>query len=565
MKTSSAALKVGLTAALVGIIGYGAFKFVGKGLPSSSGYVVWALFRDATGLVEKSRVQIAGLVVGEIADRRLAGSLARVEVRVRPDVKLWSNAAIYKRSASLLGEFYLEIDPGTPESPDPLTGSVHPNFPLAGCVERTGNPGCAQIRNVVEAVTTSDVLVQVSETLPVLRDILRDVQELTAGPIRSITHEVETGIHDNSAALSRLIAHMDRIVVDVEKLTTDKGPVYGDIRTSMDNVRQITESLKSLIGSGEGQMNTAGDKIRKNLDTLQTTLDKLNVTIAEVNTVAQRVNRGEGTVGKLLTDDTIARNLGDISDDAAGFVRSVTRLQTLIGISEEFHSTLGLRSGGSTAAWKTYLSLRLQPRPDKSYDIEVVDDPRGYHNYSHTTQVTTATAGTTPPAGGGAQPAVLNVDTYNRSSAFRFSFMFAKRIEWGGVGLTARLGIKESTGGGGAMLDLWGQRLQLQVDLFDFASEQNPRLKVLGAIELFKHVWLMGGLDDILNNPTATSGPVDNSGNPITSCGPATPAAFCQGGRDWFLGARLTFNDEDLRALLTVGGAALSGVAGGSR
>jgi len=558
VKSSSAAIKVGLTALLVALVGYGAFKFLGKGLPSQSGYVVWALFRDATGLVEKSRVQIAGLVVGEIADRRLQGSLARVDVRIKPEVKLWSNAAIYKRTASLLGEFYLEIDPGTPESPDPLTGSVHKNFPIEGCAERTGNPDCAQIRNVVEAVTTTDVLLQVSETLPVLRDILRDVQEMTQGPMKNIAREVETGIHQNSDSLARLIENMNRIVVDVERLTTENGPVYSDIRSSMTNVREITESLKDLIGTGQGQVNTAGDKIKRDLDQLSVTLEKLNRSIDEVNDVASKVNRGEGTVGKLLTDDTIARNVGDITEDAAGFVRSVTRLQTIVGISEEMHCPFG-SCGSSTLSWKTYLSLKLQPRPDKYYEIELIDDPRGSHTYNHQTQVTTTGPGGTGPS------STLNIDTFNRTSAFRFSFLFAKRIEGRGVGLTARLGIKESTGGGGAIVDFWGQRLALSLDLFDFVSEQYPRVKVMGALEMFKHVWLLGGVDDVLNSPTNASGPVDASNRPIGSCGPATPAGYCQGGRDWFVGARLSFNDEDLRALLTVGGAALSGLAGGSK
>jgi phospholipid/cholesterol/gamma-HCH transport system substrate-binding protein len=327
----------------------------------------------------------------------------------------------------------------------------------------------------------------------------------------------------------------------------------------MDNIRQVTESLKDLIGTGQGQVNTAGDKIKRDLDQLSVTLEKLNRSIDEINDVASKVNRGEGTVGKLLTDDTIARNVGDISEDAAGFVRSLTRLQTIVGISEEMHCPFG-SCGSGTLSWKTYLSLKLQPRPDKYYEIELIDDPRGYHSYNHQTQVTTTGTGT-----GTSMPSTLNIDTYNRTSAFRFSFLFAKRIEGRGVGLTARLGIKESTGGGGAIVDFWGQRLALSLDLFDFVSEQYPRIKVMGALEMFKHVWLLGGVDDVLNSATNASGPVDASNRAIASCGPATPAGYCQGGRDWFVGARLSFNDEDLRSLLTVGGAALSGLGGGAR
>ena len=82
-----------------------------------------AYFHDATGLVEKSRVQIAGLNVGHIVSRELNvrpprkelvehKRFAKITVALDRDVVLYTNATCSKRSASLLGEFYLEIDPG---------------------------------------------------------------------------------------------------------------------------------------------------------------------------------------------------------------------------------------------------------------------------------------------------------------------------------------------------------------------------------------------------------------------------------------------------------------------
>ena len=68
MKTASAALKVGFTTLVMVALSVVAFRFVSKGVRGQEGPVVWALFRDATGLVDKSRVQIAGLIVGEIVE-----------------------------------------------------------------------------------------------------------------------------------------------------------------------------------------------------------------------------------------------------------------------------------------------------------------------------------------------------------------------------------------------------------------------------------------------------------------------------------------------------------------
>ena len=41
---------------------------------------------------------------------------AKITIRIEPDITLYENAVVSKKSASLLGEYYLEIDPGTPQS-----------------------------------------------------------------------------------------------------------------------------------------------------------------------------------------------------------------------------------------------------------------------------------------------------------------------------------------------------------------------------------------------------------------------------------------------------------------
>jgi phospholipid/cholesterol/gamma-HCH transport system substrate-binding protein len=535
VKGLSAGVKVGITALVIAAIAYLSFKFVGKGIKGEEGYEVWALFHDATGLVDKSRVQVAGLTIGEIKDRRLQGTYARVDIKIKPDAVLWSNAAIFKKSASLLGEFYLEIDPGTPESIDPVTRKPVANYQLKDCYDVTHKENCNQITSVIEAVTTTDVLTQVTETLPVLRDILKDIQRLTQGPLQDIAREVQGGIAKNAEAAERLLNHIDQIAVDVKGITGGKDAE--ELRESMKNIREITESVKKLLGAGEGQVNTTADKLKQQLDTLAITLDKVNHSLDNVSDVTDKVAKGEGTVGRLLTDPTIADNVTDITDDASSFIKSITRLQTIVGIREEYAVL--------NNDFKTYISLRLMPRPDKYYLIELVDDPRGSRTYSHTYQNTNG--------------AVTNTDTWNRSPAFKVSFMFAKRVEFleGKIGVTGRLGIKESTGGLGLDVDFWGQRLTLTIDVFDFGSNPLPRLKAWFALEFIKHVWLVAGGDDLLNENGVNLRP-----GPMVTCdGNISPTSWCKGGRDVFAGLMLTFNDEDLRALLTVGGSALSGVA----
>ncbi len=188
---------------------------------------------------------------------------------------------------------------------------------------------------------------------------------------------------------------------------------------------------------------------------------------------------------------------------------------------------------------KTYVAIQLQPRPDKYYLIELIDDPRGSRTVEQTfTQ-------TDDPS----RPQTTFTTTVRTSDKFRFSFQLAKRIFLanGRIAITGRFGIKESTGGIGADVEIplalaskWMRTLEFKFDLFDFRSNLLPRLKLLAALEFYKHIWIVAGTDDVLNVS-------------------APPGSQSFTGRDYFIGAQLTFNDEDLRALLTVGGAALIG------
>ena len=86
------------------------------------------------------------------------------------------------------------------------------------------------------------------------------------------------------------------------------------------------------------------------------------------------------------------------------------------------------------------------------------------------------------------------------SDSIRFTFQFAKRFDW----LTLRYGIKESTGGIGADadFDVVEPRPQaLSVDAFDATFDRYPRVKIAAAYEVFRHLYVLGGVDELLNKP----------------------------------------------------------------
>jgi phospholipid/cholesterol/gamma-HCH transport system substrate-binding protein len=504
VRRSWASVTVGLLVVVVGIVSYVLIHSTSERSSSGEGYAVWALFRDASGVFEKSRVQTAGIAIGQIDGRVLDPSgKARVTIRIKPGIKLYENAVVSKKSASLLGEYYLEIDPGTELR---LVGTEK----RVMAVLKNGD----QIKYVREPTAMGDIVNDVGALLPIMHDILDDVHKLTSGSITNIADNVNTLIETNSEVLERLLNRVDRIAANVEGVTTAEAD---DVKTSIKNVREITESIKSLIGTTNGEVAGNGAAVRGSIDRLQSTITSLDHTMKNIETITNRVEKGEGTVGHVLNDDTIARNVEDITEDASTFVRGITRLQTIVGLRTEYNFL--------SSTFKNYISVTLMPRPDKFYLIELVEDPRGYREVTTTTSNDSLTG-------------PRSTTTVTVSERLRFTLMMGKRIG----PLALRFGIKESTGGFGADLYLLDDRLSLSVDVFDMRTNQYPRIKPTFAGAIWKrNLFIVAGVDDLVNFTRARAG--------------------AGGGIDWFTGMQLVFNDEDLKSLLLVGGGAAAGSA----
>jgi phospholipid/cholesterol/gamma-HCH transport system substrate-binding protein len=498
VRRSWASVTVGALVLIVGVVSYVLIHYTSERAGANAGYTVWGLFHDASGVYEKSRVQTAGIAVGQIEKRELDpgnSGKAKITVRMKPEIKLYENAAISKKSASLLGEFYLEIYPGTEFVME--HGQRRPSRVL-----KDGD----QVLIITEPTAMNDLVNDVGTLLPIMRDILEDVRKLTSGTITNIADNINTLIETNSEVLERLLNRVDRIAANVEGVTSSEAE---DVKQSIKNVRQITESIKTLIGTTQGEVQGTSGAMRGSIDKLQATITSLDKTMKTVEHITERIDKGEGTVGRVLTDDTIARNVEDITEDASTFVRGVTKLQTIVGLRTEYNFL--------SSTFKNYISVQLMPRPDKFYLIELVEDPRGFREAKRTTTVSSISGASSE-------------ETVTVTERLRFSLMLGKRV--GPV--AGRFGIKESTGGFGVDLYLLEDRLSLSVDVFDMRTNQYPRIKPTFAGAIWKrNLFLVAGVDDFINFTRARAG--------------------AGGGIDWFLGTQLTFNDEDLKTLLLFG------------
>ena len=160
------------------------------------------------------------------------------------------------------------------------------------------------------------------------------------------------------------------------------------------------------------------------------------------------------------------------------------------------------------------------------------------------TTTTTSTTSTT-------QPASVTTTTVNEDK-LTFSVQMGKR--YGPV--TFRIGIIEGSGGAGADLHLFQDKLSLSASIYQFSrafqeSSVNgenkvpyARAKVWANYYFMEHFFLTTGVDDFLNRWEQGSYPGGRSFNV---------------GTDVFFGGGLFFTDDDLKTLLGAGaGSAVS-------
>jgi phospholipid/cholesterol/gamma-HCH transport system substrate-binding protein len=476
------AAKVGAFAFVTLVAGLLIYRFVSKSARAGGGLTVYVLMRDASGVAKLSQIRIAGIPSGAVQSVKLDHDLARIDISISPDVKLYQDASVSKVASSLLGEYYLAVSPGTEGRPELKDGD--------------------RINNVVEAQTTDDIMKQVS-------DIAKDVKQVSAALAATVgTNEGRDDIKSTLKNLAEVTEALNQtvrenresiktILTNVESMTTKGGP---DVEKILDNVKVTTNEVREMMAQSQAGKPQSAGEIRQIIDKVNHASDNLESTLKNLDSVTGRLDRGEGTLGRLSKDDHLINEVEGVADDVGEFVGGLSRIQTIVTMRTDYQFL--------SSTVKSYVELRIQPREDKYYLIEIVNDPRGL---THFEQVDVDTTNPNDP------PHYREVRTVTENS-LRFSLQFAQSFG----PFTGRFGIKESTGGVGLDTLLLDNRFEIRQDLFGFGEVVLPRWRLSLGYEFVNRAWLLGGVDDILSSSR----------------------------RDYFVGMQLRFNDEDLKSIL---------------
>jgi phospholipid/cholesterol/gamma-HCH transport system substrate-binding protein len=423
--------KVGALVIIVSsIIGFMSLKVSeGPGLFSRNKRY-WFDIEDAGGLVKNSAVKSAGIKVGVIEDIKLVDGKARVYVVVDGELQMRKSGAVDLRSDGILGDRHVEMLPGDEKDEVLADGD--------------------QIRLTYEKGSLNSLMKEVG-------NISASIGELTA-----TLNKATSGNGDRSTSLGRIVSNIEKLTQDLSEITGENKSKIGSIVGQVDS---ITKQLDKFLSDDSPEGFSHG--WQKAIDSLS----RIDRSLKNVEEITGKINRGEGTIGRLVNDEETVDKLNDAIGNVNDFLGGAGQLETSFDFHSEYLSDVSLT--------KSFLAVKIQPGLDRYYEIGIVDDPRGVSETKNVKRI------------GSPEADFEEVTTFENET--KFTALFAKNF----YNFTIKGGLIESSGGLGIDYYMLGRDLRFSLEAFEF---DDLTVRAFARYNIMRGVYLVGGGDELTDS-----------------------------------------------------------------
>jgi len=415
-------------------------------------------FPSVAGLDEKSPVRIAGVRIGIVERVSLDGSRAIATLAIDRTIVLHEGARAEVTSLGILGDKYVELYPGDPAAPALAAGTVLPGVSPVGF----------------------------DQVLKAASDVGGDLQAVTSSLRMSL------GGDEGQRRLDEIIENIRQLSADLRLMVAAN---RGEVDATIANFRDFSATLKTELPILADKLSALADRVdtvvaanegtvSESLTNIKDLSASLRTSATNLNEITGKINRGEGSIGKLVNDPETVDNLNATLKSVESGVES---LKNTVGRAERFTLEIGLRSEALPGIddSRSAFGFDLHTTPKRFWRLELVDSPFGR------TRTSTETTTTTFPDG---HVETLVEEKTRQSDTATVNAQVGFHLPHD---VTLRGGLFESRGGVGIDKGLFNDRLRLSLDVYDFNREPNaPHLRFEGRYKLGKGLFAFAGWDD---------------------------------------------------------------------
>jgi len=285
-------LKTGIVAVIIIFIFIWGYNFLkGQNLFDGNTRYFKVEYTNIGGLTESSLVTINGLKVGKVVDivfnkeESKKGQLV-VRFAIEKDFQFSKNSVVKIYSPSPLGSSNLAIIPHydgeTAVSGDYLKGQIE-----------------------------SSLFTSIGERLDPIQAKLENVMVSADSLFKNVNKVLDTNTQES---LKKSVSSLETTLTEVKRMMLSVNGMIdatsSDLKESIKNTKTITENFSkvsdTLANAGIGEI-----------------IKKAEVTLSSVNIMLDGINSGRGTIGKLITDETMYTNLENASKELEELLREM--------------------------------------------------------------------------------------------------------------------------------------------------------------------------------------------------------------------------------------------------
>ncbi|WP_116200533.1 MlaD family protein [Amycolatopsis circi] len=274
-------------------------------LPWDDKFRFYATFAASPGVSPNhgQEVRIAGVPAGEIASVDVDDhGKARLELAVDPQYKIHDNATVVLRPKSPLNEMYVELNPGTAQSPQlaaggvlPLSASQRPvqidevlghlddnsRAALTTLLQESDVALAAAPQHLPEGVNAADAVVRKLQPVLTALDARRDnIQKLV-----TCLRQVSQAVGDDGGRLGALADSLQTTLATLGQKHTSLDSALGQLPDLTGQLKQAMDAVQSL----SGQLDPTLDNLKNASGTLPDSLEKVTSTVDRLGGTVDRL------------------------------------------------------------------------------------------------------------------------------------------------------------------------------------------------------------------------------------------------------------------------------------
>ena len=281
--------KIGILFILAAAAFIWGFSFLkGKQLFSNE-RTFYAVYPTVSGLVKSDPVYINGLKVGQVHKLYFEPSLKGeiiIELKVSTEFPIPANSISRIFSTDLMGSRAIDLVIGN--SPMLLQNGDTLGIDIEKSLKEEVNQQIAPLKmraeNLIASIDTMVISIQEVFNNEIRSELLASIQSVrsTFQNLESTSHAIDTLVHSQSTHIAGILYNLDMITRNIYQ-NEEK------INNIFNNISMLSDSL-------------AHSQIPE-------TFANLNKVVADLAVIIDKLNNGEGTLGQLLADDKLYKEL----------------------------------------------------------------------------------------------------------------------------------------------------------------------------------------------------------------------------------------------------------------